>query len=54
MRKTFLYNGCTVTSFRASDDGILPAGQWCLRIGSNIYGGFKTRRDAIASVSKFI
>src|SRR4051812_23120656 len=30
MRKTFIYNGCTVTAFRASDDGILPAGEWCL------------------------
>jgi hypothetical protein len=54
MRKTFIYNGCTVTAFRAADDGILPAGEWCLRIGGNVYSGFKTRKAAIAGVSRFI
>jgi hypothetical protein len=29
-------------------------GEWLLTIGTNIYGGFATRKEAIASIDKYI
>lgn len=47
---TFTRSGCPVTAF-------LPENEtygWCLRIGTNVYTGFSTRRAAVEGVGRFI
>ena len=43
-----IHNSCAVTVFRSDVNG------WCLKIGMNIYAGHKTRKVAIAAITKFI
>jgi hypothetical protein len=50
MTKSFYHNGIKVTVFRSENDTM----RWCLRIGANVYSGYKTRVAAVSAVSDFI
>jgi hypothetical protein len=47
---SFTYNGCTVRAF-------LPENEthgWCLTAGWSVYTGFKSRREAVEAVSRYL
>jgi len=51
---SFVQTGCTVTAFESTNEWKDGPKDWCLRIGSSVYSGFATRREAVENVGRFI
>lgn len=47
MATKIMHNGCEVEVYKHD-------GEWCLKIGMNVYRGYKTKRLAVGAISRWI